>query len=170
MPGSTKSAQRPRSSRRQAAGVDSSRGLLFTVLGEFVLPTGAAWTSSFIDVFNRLGVEEKTARQALMRTSADGWLSEGEPWVQESILGTKFSGSFRWIDRAAGTVLWSRGQHLEAVFHVQLREAKACQMPAQGKAGPSDLVRRLRARNAGLLKDLVQRLLGSVAHCSGLSR
>jgi phenylacetic acid degradation operon negative regulatory protein len=75
MPGSTKSAQRPRSSRRQAAGVDSSRGLLFTVLGEFVLPTGAAWTSSFIDVFNRLGVEEKTARQALMRTSADGWLS-----------------------------------------------------------------------------------------------
>lgn len=36
--------------------------------------------------------------------AADGWLSEGEPWVQESILGTKFSGSFRWIDRAAGIV------------------------------------------------------------------
>jgi phenylacetic acid degradation operon negative regulatory protein len=68
-------AQRPRSSRRQAAGVDSSRGLLFTVLGEFVLPNGAAWTSSFIDVFDRLGVEEKTARQALMRTSGDGWLN-----------------------------------------------------------------------------------------------
>ncbi len=36
--------------------------------------------------------------------AADGWLSEGEPWVQESVLGTKFSGSFRWLDRAAGTV------------------------------------------------------------------
>jgi len=36
--------------------------------------------------------------------AADGWLTEGEPWVQESVLGTKFSGSFRWIDRAAGTV------------------------------------------------------------------
>ena len=64
------------SSRRHAAGPDSSRGLLFTILGEYVLPAGGeAWTSSFIDVFNRLGVEEKTARQALMRTSGDGWLS-----------------------------------------------------------------------------------------------
>ena len=50
--------------------------LLFTVLGEFVLPTGgAAWTSAFIDVLGRLGVEEKAARQALMRTAADGWLA-----------------------------------------------------------------------------------------------
>lgn len=37
--------------------------------------------------------------------AADGLLSEGEPWVQESIIGSKFSGSFRWVDRAAGTVL-----------------------------------------------------------------
>jgi phenylacetic acid degradation operon negative regulatory protein len=49
--------------------------LLFTVLGEFVLPAGeTAWTSAFIDVLGRLGVEEKAARQALMRTAADGWL------------------------------------------------------------------------------------------------
>jgi phenylacetic acid degradation operon negative regulatory protein len=48
---------------------------LFTVLGEFVLPAGeTAWTSAFIDIFGRLGVEEKAARQALMRTAADGWL------------------------------------------------------------------------------------------------
>jgi phenylacetic acid degradation operon negative regulatory protein len=48
---------------------------LFTVLGEFVLPGGgAAWTSTVIDVLGRLGVEEKTTRQALMRTAADGWL------------------------------------------------------------------------------------------------
>jgi phenylacetic acid degradation operon negative regulatory protein len=62
--------------RRHAAGTGSARGVLFTVLGELVLPTGGeAWTSAFIDVFGRLGVEEKAARQALMRTAADGWLS-----------------------------------------------------------------------------------------------
>jgi phenylacetic acid degradation operon negative regulatory protein len=65
----------PRLSRRHAAGSGSARGLLFTVLGEFVLPAGgSAWTSAFIDVLGRLGVEEKAARQALMRTAADGWL------------------------------------------------------------------------------------------------
>jgi phenylacetic acid degradation operon negative regulatory protein len=62
-------------SRRHATGAESARGLLFTVLGEFVLPSGAtAWTSSFINVFGRMGVEEKATRQALMRTAADGWL------------------------------------------------------------------------------------------------
>jgi phenylacetic acid degradation operon negative regulatory protein len=62
-------------SRRHAAGAESARGLLFTVLGEFVLPTGGtAWTSSLIEVLGRLGVEEKATRQALMRTAASGWL------------------------------------------------------------------------------------------------
>ncbi len=37
--------------------------------------------------------------------AADGTLDEGEPWVQESILGSQFSGSYRWQDRAAGIVL-----------------------------------------------------------------
>jgi phenylacetic acid degradation operon negative regulatory protein len=50
--------------------------LLLTILGEFVLPSGgAALTSAFIDVLGRLGVEEKAARQALMRTAADGLLA-----------------------------------------------------------------------------------------------
>jgi phenylacetic acid degradation operon negative regulatory protein len=62
--------------RRHAAGTESARSLLFTVLGELVLPTGGqAWTSAFIDVLGRLGVEEKAARQALMRTATDNWLS-----------------------------------------------------------------------------------------------
>jgi phenylacetic acid degradation operon negative regulatory protein len=66
----------PTVSRRHAAGAESARGLLFTVLGEFVLPSGgSAWTSAFIDVLGRLGVEEKASRQALMRTAADGWLT-----------------------------------------------------------------------------------------------
>jgi phenylacetic acid degradation operon negative regulatory protein len=62
-------------SRRHAAGSPSARGLLFTVLGEFVLPNGStAWTSAIIDAIARLGIEEKNVRQALMRTAADGWL------------------------------------------------------------------------------------------------
>ena len=36
--------------------------------------------------------------------AADGKLAEGASWIQESILGSTFTGSFRWIDRAAGTV------------------------------------------------------------------
>jgi phenylacetic acid degradation operon negative regulatory protein len=68
--------EQPALARRHAAGADSARSVLFTVLGELVLPAGGeAWTSAFIDVFARLGVEEKAARQALMRTAADGWLS-----------------------------------------------------------------------------------------------
>jgi phenylacetic acid degradation operon negative regulatory protein len=63
-------------SRRHAAGAGSARGLLFTVLGEFVLPTGgSAWTSAFIEAFARLGVDEKAIRQALARTRADGWVT-----------------------------------------------------------------------------------------------
>jgi phenylacetic acid degradation operon negative regulatory protein len=65
----------PTLSRRHAAGAVNTRGLLFTVLGEFVLPTGgSAWTSAFIETFSRLGVEEKAIRQALARTAADGWI------------------------------------------------------------------------------------------------
>ena len=65
----------PTLSRRHAAGAESARGLVFTVLGEFALPAGGTlWTSTLIDVLGRLGVEEKATRQALMRTAADGWL------------------------------------------------------------------------------------------------
>ncbi len=42
--------------RRQTAGSATARGLLFTVLGEFVLPGGgSAWTSAFIEILGRLG-------------------------------------------------------------------------------------------------------------------
>jgi phenylacetic acid degradation operon negative regulatory protein len=66
----------PALSRRHAAGAPSARGLLLTLLGEFVLPGGgAAWTSAVITAFARLGIAEKATRQALMRTAVDGWLS-----------------------------------------------------------------------------------------------
>jgi len=63
-------------SRSHAAGAPSARGLLFTLLGEFVLPGGGtAWTSAVIASFARLGIAEKATRQALLRTAAGGWLS-----------------------------------------------------------------------------------------------
>ena len=69
-------ANPPAMSRRHAAGAASGRGLLFTILGEYVLPSGgSAWTSALIEIMGRLEVEEKATRQALMRTSADGWLT-----------------------------------------------------------------------------------------------
>ena len=62
--------------RRLGTGASSARGLLFTILGEYVLPDGgAAWTSAVIGAMGRLGIEEKATRQALMRTAADGWLT-----------------------------------------------------------------------------------------------
>jgi phenylacetic acid degradation operon negative regulatory protein len=67
--------QTPTLSRRHAAGAPSARGLLLTLLGEFVLTGGeTAWTSAVLAAFARLGIEEKATRQALMRTAASGWL------------------------------------------------------------------------------------------------
>lgn len=62
-------------SRRYAAGTGGVRGLLITVLGDYVRPTGQpAPTSAFIDAMGRLGVEETACRQALVRAAKDGWL------------------------------------------------------------------------------------------------
>ena len=36
--------------------------------------------------------------------AADGKLAEHATWVQESIIGSTFTGSYRWLDRAAGTI------------------------------------------------------------------
>ena len=36
--------------------------------------------------------------------AADGALGEGSEWVQESITGSTFRGSFRWLDRDRGTI------------------------------------------------------------------
>jgi 4-hydroxyproline epimerase len=37
--------------------------------------------------------------------AADGKLAPGEPWVQESILGTRFTGTFDWHDREQGIIV-----------------------------------------------------------------
>ena len=67
---------RPVVSRRREVAGGSARSLLTTVLGEFVLPSGApVWTATLVDVLALFGVEEKAARQALARTAAEGWLT-----------------------------------------------------------------------------------------------
>jgi phenylacetic acid degradation operon negative regulatory protein len=53
----------------------SARSLLLTVLGELVWPTGRpVWTWSLLYVMKGLGIEEQTARQAIARAAAAGWL------------------------------------------------------------------------------------------------
>lgn len=37
--------------------------------------------------------------------AADGKLAEGEEWVQESIIGSTFRGSYRWDDQSAGSII-----------------------------------------------------------------
>jgi phenylacetic acid degradation operon negative regulatory protein len=65
----------PAVSRRVTERSPTARGMMFTFLGECVLPNeGAAWTSAVLAVFDRLGVAEKATRQALMRTGNAGWL------------------------------------------------------------------------------------------------
>jgi 4-hydroxyproline epimerase len=36
--------------------------------------------------------------------AADGALAEGEPWVQESILGSLFVARYAWLDRERGHI------------------------------------------------------------------
>jgi len=70
------SAVRPVLSRRREVGGGSARSLLMTILGEFVLPAARpVWTGTLVDVLAMLDVEEKSAWQALARTTGEGWLS-----------------------------------------------------------------------------------------------
>lgn len=56
--------------------VGSARSQLLTVLGELVMPgDGRAWTASLLYALTGLGIEEQTARQALARAAAAGWIS-----------------------------------------------------------------------------------------------
>jgi phenylacetic acid degradation operon negative regulatory protein len=53
----------------------SARSLLLTVLGELVYPNAEpVWTSSLLYVLTGLGFEEQTARQAVARGAASGWI------------------------------------------------------------------------------------------------
>ncbi|WP_248960173.1 PaaX family transcriptional regulator [Sphaerisporangium perillae] len=64
------------SGRQRETTSPSARSILLTILGEFVLPRGGeVWTGTLVDALGALGVEEKSARQALSRTAAEGLLT-----------------------------------------------------------------------------------------------
>jgi len=59
--------------RRRQIGSASARSMLLTILGEFVHPLGEpVWTATLLDALGALGVEPKSARQALTRTAGEG--------------------------------------------------------------------------------------------------
>ncbi len=75
--GSTPAALAPvlGANRDGSATADSSRGLLVTVLGEFVLPAGGSvWTQTLIASMEQLGVQSKATRQSLARMEKREWL------------------------------------------------------------------------------------------------
>ena len=62
--------------RRREVGSASARSLLLTVLGEFALPRDEpVWTASILEALGAVEVEQRAARQALARTSAEGLLA-----------------------------------------------------------------------------------------------
>jgi phenylacetic acid degradation operon negative regulatory protein len=75
MPARGRSAP-PAASAAPLDSTPSAPSLLLTVLGEFVRPrNGQVWTGTLIDALGALGVEAKSARQALARTAAEGLLT-----------------------------------------------------------------------------------------------
>jgi phenylacetic acid degradation operon negative regulatory protein len=69
-------AARPTVSRRREIGGASARSLLMTILGEFVLPgRRPIWTQALVSALGLFGLADKSARQALARTAAEGWLA-----------------------------------------------------------------------------------------------
>ena len=86
-------------SRRREVSATSARSLLLTVLGEVVLPSAVpVWTQTLLDALGLVGVEEKSARQALARTAADG-----------VVVSTREGRRVRWSLSAAGHALLTEG-------------------------------------------------------------
>jgi phenylacetic acid degradation operon negative regulatory protein len=91
--------EEPYVTRRQELGAASARSLLLTILGEFLLPDGRpVWTASLLELLADLGVAEKAARQAIMRTADSGWIES-----------RRFGRETQWSLTAAGTRLLREG-------------------------------------------------------------
>ncbi len=61
--------------RRRSVGAPAARSLLLTVLGEHVLPrSGSVWQESLVAALVGLGYSQQAARQALSRSTREGWL------------------------------------------------------------------------------------------------
>lgn len=89
----------PQPSRRREIGSASARSLLLTILGEFVHPRAQpVWTATLVDALGRLGIEEKSSRQALTRTAAEGLLDS-----------SRYGRRVRWELTGAGVDLLEQG-------------------------------------------------------------
>ena len=85
--------------RRREIGPSSARSLLLTVLGEYVLPAGEpVWTGTLVAALGLFAIAEKTARQALARTAAEGWIAS-----------SRHGRLARWLLTPAGRRLLSEG-------------------------------------------------------------
>ncbi|WP_218033384.1 PaaX family transcriptional regulator [Mycobacterium botniense] len=91
----------PAMSRRREVAEGSARSLLMTTLGEFVLPFGLpVWTATLVHAMGLLRIEQGSARQALARTAAEGWVSS-----------ERAGRRVRWSLTEAGRRLLSEGAH-----------------------------------------------------------
>ena len=62
--------------RKRSVGAPAARSLLLTVLGEYVLPrSDSVWQETLVSALQSLGYSEQAARQALSRSTRDGWLT-----------------------------------------------------------------------------------------------
>ena len=61
--------------RRRSVGAPAARSLLLTVLGEYVLPRpDGVWQETLVAALVTVGYSQQAARQALARSTRDGWL------------------------------------------------------------------------------------------------
>ena len=62
--------------RRRSVGAPAARSLLLTVLGEYVLARpGGVWQETLVTALVSLGYSQQAARQAVARSTRDGWLA-----------------------------------------------------------------------------------------------
>jgi phenylacetic acid degradation operon negative regulatory protein len=62
--------------RRRSVGAPAARSLLLTILGEYVLPRSApVWQETLVEALVTVGYTQHAARQALARTTREGWLT-----------------------------------------------------------------------------------------------
>jgi phenylacetic acid degradation operon negative regulatory protein len=62
--------------RRRSVGAPAARSLLLTILGEYMLPRDEpVWQETLVRALVSVGYTQQAARQALARSTRDGWLA-----------------------------------------------------------------------------------------------
>jgi phenylacetic acid degradation operon negative regulatory protein len=134
------------STLRPRAG-SSAKSVLLTLLGELVLPrSGAAWTQSLVDALALLDIEEKNARQALLRLAHQGY-------IESERLGRRV----RWRLTASGRALLTSGTERIYTFGLpgpawdRRWLVVLCSVPEQQRAKRHQLRSRLEFSGFGFL-------------------